>query len=107
MAAASIFIMHLDSKKYLSHVSAMLSHINVGGGEEISIRNLAETIADIVCYRGNIVWDISKPDGAPRKLLDSTRINNLGWRPRYALKYGLQNSYEWFAEEIERSSYKQ
>jgi GDP-L-fucose synthase len=71
--------------------------VNVGSGSEISIRQLAETIRDIVGYRGDIRWDRSKPDGTPRKLLDSTRIVELGWHPRIRLEEGIETTYRWFA----------
>lgn len=70
--------------------------LNIGTGSDYSIRELAEQIARVVGYRGRIEWDTSKPDGAPRKLLDSTRLRETGWEPRFDLETGLANTYEWF-----------
>ena len=74
------------------------SHVNVGVGEDISIRELAETIRGIVGYEGELVFDDSKPDGTPRKLVDTTLINSMGWQPRIPLKEGLESTYRWFVE---------
>ena len=73
-----------------------LSHINVGTGEDVSIRDLAEMVRRIVHPKATIVWDSSKPDGAPRKLLDVSRLHALGWRHRIALGEGIESTYEWF-----------
>lgn len=72
--------------------------LNVGWGKDIAIGDLAQVVADIVGYRGGLVFDTSKPDGTPRKLLDTTRINSLGWRPRISLQEGIRSYYEWFLE---------
>jgi GDP-L-fucose synthase len=72
--------------------------INVGCGEDISIRELAELICDVVGFRGELKWDRSKPDGTPRKLLDISRIKNLGWEPTIALRDGIARFYEWFLD---------
>ena len=74
----------------------MLSHINVGTGIDHSIKNLVETIAKIVDFKGKISFDISKPDGAPRKLLDVSRLKSLGWQYKISLEDGLKSTYEWF-----------
>lgn len=71
--------------------------INAGSGEEVSIRNLAQTVAAVVDYQGEILWDASKPDGTPRKLMDNSRIQGLGWRPRVSLEEGLRRMYSWWA----------
>jgi GDP-L-fucose synthase len=71
----------------------MLSHLNVGCGEDISIRELAALIADVVSFEGAIEFDTSKPDGAPRKLMDSSRLNKLGWRATIGLREGLAHAY--------------
>lgn len=73
--------------------------INIGSGEEVSIRALAEQIALVVGYHGRIVWDSERPDGAPRKLLDSYRLRKLGWRPHTSLPEGLAQTYRWYAEQ--------
>jgi GDP-L-fucose synthase len=70
--------------------------INVGCGEDISIRELAELICDVVGFNGELAWDTTKPDGTPRKLLDVTRIRALGWQPEIALREGIARTYEWF-----------
>lgn len=96
MAAASIHVMTLDKATYDRHTQPMLSHINVGSGSEIDIRGLAETIGRVVGYRGTIVFDASRPDGTPRKLMDSARLNALGWHHTVALEDGLTSTYEDF-----------
>ncbi|MCX7820257.1 MAG: GDP-L-fucose synthase, partial [Brevinematales bacterium] len=73
-------------------------HINVGVGEDISISELAELIKRITNYSGEIVYDTSKPDGTPRKLLDVSRLKSLGWKPKYSLEEGLRLTYEWFTK---------
>jgi GDP-L-fucose synthase len=73
--------------------------INVGVGEDVSIRELAETVADVVGYRGRIEWDAGRPDGTPRKLLDVSRIEALGWRPTIGLAEGIAQTYRWFTEQ--------
>jgi len=70
--------------------------INVGCGSDISIRELAETVKGVVGFQGNISWDESKPDGTPRKLLDTSRVNSLGWKPTVTLQDGVESTYEWF-----------
>ncbi len=74
--------------------------MNVGFGTDVTIRELVELVAVVVGYQGCIVWDESKPDGTPRKLLDTSLINSLGWRPRIALKEGLERTYQAFLEEL-------
>lgn len=98
MAAASIFVMELDKAKYGALTEPMLSHINVGTGADCTIRELTEIIAKVVGYDGQIIWDTSKPDGAPRKLMNVDRLNNLGWKHKINLQQGLENTYAWFLE---------
>jgi GDP-L-fucose synthase len=74
------------------------SIVNVGWGEDVTIRELAELVMSVTSYRGNLVFDTSKPDGTPRKLLDVSRLNNLGWRPRIPLREGIERTYAWFQE---------
>lgn len=93
MAAACIHVMNLDSDVYDHHTQPMLSHINVGCGHDITIKELAELIAKTVGFEGNITFDSSKPDGAPRKLIDSSRLNALGWSAKVELDDGLAQSY--------------
>ena len=93
MAAASIHVMNLDKSIYEQHTSPMLSHINVGYGEDVSVAELAELIAKTVGFSGSINYDFSKPDGTPRKLMDSTRLNKLGWKAKISLDKGLKMAY--------------
>lgn len=96
MAAASVHVMNLSKAIYDQHTKPMLSHINVGCGQDVTIRELVETIARVVGYQGQIIFDPSKPDGTPRKLMDSTRLNALGWAAKVALGAGLEKAYEDF-----------
>ncbi|WP_062307821.1 GDP-L-fucose synthase [Polynucleobacter sinensis] len=97
MAAASVFVMELEKNIYDQHTQPMQSHINVGFGSDISIAQLADAVAKATGYKGRIEFDPSKPDGAPRKLMDSNRINSLGWRPLIDLDHGLQTTYKGLA----------
>lgn len=96
MAAASIYIMNLSDEIYQKNTRPMLSHINVGTGIDCTIKELVETIADVVGYKGEIVFDTDKPDGTPRKLMDVSRIRALGWEGSITLNKGLTITYEWF-----------
>ena len=96
MAAASIHVMNLEPAIYAQHTQPMLSHINVGYGSDISIKALAEAISRTVGYTGDIVCDTSKPDGTPKKLMDSSRIQSLGWQPKVSLEAGLKLAYDDF-----------
>ena len=96
MAAASIHVMNLDSGLYQQHTQRMLSHINVGYGSDVSIAELAVLIGQTVGYKGGIVNDSSKPDGTPRKLMDSSRLNALGWQAHITLEEGLVSAYKDF-----------
>ncbi|AKM30417.1 GDP-fucose synthetase [Pandoraea faecigallinarum] len=96
MASASVHVMNLDRATYGLHTSPMQSHLNVGCGDDITIAALAQAVSDVVGYRGEIVYDTSKPDGTPRKLMDSTRLTSLGWRPNVSLTDGLRLAYDDF-----------
>ena len=96
MAAASIHIMNLIDDVYNSNTQDMLSHINVGTGVDCTIRELVETVAKVVGFKGKIEFDTSKPDGAPRKLMDVSRLKSLGWQYEISLEDGLAQTYEWF-----------
>jgi GDP-L-fucose synthase len=96
MAAASLHVMNLPLSTYSQHTQPMLSHINVGCGYDITIRELAETIARVIGYAGDIVFDPSKPDGTPRKLMDSARLKAIGWQAQVGLEAGMEKSYEDF-----------
>jgi GDP-L-fucose synthase len=95
MASASMLLLALDSKSYKAHTQPMISHINIGTSKDISIRELAETIQQIVGYKGKIIFDATKPDGVPRKLIDTSLISNLGWKYKVDLSEGLEKTYEW------------
>ena len=96
MAAASIFVMNLDKSIYAANTEPMLSHINVGTGEDMTIKELAQTISDVVGYEGEIKWDSSKPNGTPRKVLNVDKIKSLGWEPKIGLREGIEKTYEWY-----------
>ncbi len=96
MAQASIFVMNLDNAVYQQETSPMLSHINIGTGIDCTIRELVETVAKVIGYQGEIVFDTSKPDGTPRKLMDVSRLERLGWKAKTNLEDGLNTTYQWF-----------
>ncbi len=98
MAEASLFVLDLDRETYMANTEPMLSHINVGTGEDVSIAELAELTARATGFEGDIVWDRDKPDGAPRKLLDVSRLAEMGWRARTPLERGVRETYAWFLE---------
>jgi len=93
MAAASVFVMRLDKAIYDQHTSSMQSHINAGFGSDVTIHELAQAVAKATDYQGNICFDASKPDGAPRKWMSSERLNALGWNAQVDLKAGLEEAY--------------
>ena len=94
MARASIHLMNIKKKTFDNHISPMCSHINVGSGNDLTIKELAETIKAVVDYKGEINFDPSKPDGSPRKFLDCKRLNNLGFKPEISLRDGLIETYK-------------
>ena len=96
MAAASVFVMDLSKEAYDSQTSPMQSHINVGSGKDITINELAHAVAKATGYIGRISFDPSKPDGSPRKLMDSSRLESMGWQPKVELELGLLKAYESF-----------
>lgn len=98
MAAASVHVMELDQNTYQANTQPMLSHINVGTGEDCTIRELAQTIAKVTGFKGQLSFDASKPDGAPRKLMDVSRLRALGWQATIGLEEGLSDAYQWFVE---------
>ena len=98
MAAASIFAMNLDAATYKANTQEMLSHINVGTGVDCTIKELVETVARVVGYEGEITFDATKPDGAPRKLMNVDRLKNLGWQYSISLEVGLAQTYTWFLD---------
>lgn len=96
MAAASIHVMELDNETYQTNTQPMLSHINVGTGVDCTIREMAETMAKVVGFKGDVAFDSTKPDGTPRKLMDVSRLADLGWRYSVSLEDGLTHTYQWF-----------
>lgn len=101
MAAASVHVMDLDQQAYRENTQPMLSHINVGYGSDVSIKELAKTVASTVGYEGEIQFDASKPDGTPKKLMDSHRLNAMGWKAAVTLEQGLKLAYEDFLNNSE------
>ncbi|MFT6920000.1 MAG: GDP-L-fucose synthase [Cognaticolwellia sp.] len=98
MAAASIHVMELDKALYDANTEPLLSHINVGTGVDCTIQELVETVAKVVGFEGEVKFDTTKPDGAPRKLMNVNRLKSLGWEYSVSLGDGLTLAYEWFVE---------
>ncbi|SMM98937.1 GDP-L-fucose synthetase [uncultured Candidatus Thioglobus sp.] len=96
MAAASLFVLELDENTYKINTSPMLSHINIGTGKDITIRETAQTMKEVVGFEGDIKFDSSKPDGSPRKLIDVSRLTNMGWKYHTDLQAGLEKTYAWY-----------
>jgi GDP-L-fucose synthase len=96
MAQASIFVLELSKDSYQTNTKPMLSHINVGTGKDIAIRELAKIMKEVIGYNGKINYDFSKPDGAPRKLIDVSRLTNMGWKYSIDLEEGLSKTYNWY-----------
>ena len=99
MAQASLFVLELDEKTYQANTKPMLSHINVGTGKDVTIREMAETMKQVVGFKGELVFDTAKPDGPPRKLIDITRLTNMGWNYAVELVEGLNKTYLWYKNE--------
>lgn len=98
MASASVFVMNQPVEVYRKHTGPMESHINVGSGEDCTIAELALTLADVVGFSGRVVFDTTKPDGTPRKLLNVGKLKSLGWQASISLKAGLADTYAWFVD---------
>ncbi|NCG10923.1 MAG: NAD-dependent epimerase/dehydratase family protein [Alphaproteobacteria bacterium] len=98
MAAASVFVMELSKEEYQNQTTPSQSHINVGSGSDLSIRELAEMITQVVGFEGQIEFDSSKPDGSPRKLINANLLKSLGWKQKVDLGEGLEQTYRWFLE---------
>ena len=103
MADASLFVLDLPKEVYESTTMPMLSHINVGSGTDIAILDLAKMIAKVIGYSGKILTDPSKPDGTPRKLMDVTRLTNLGWKAQIHLEKGSRDTYDWFYHNLSQT----
>jgi GDP-L-fucose synthase len=98
MAAASLFVLELDEEIYQANTKSMLSHINVGTGKDVTIREMAETMKEVIGFKGKLTFDTTKPDGAPRKLIDVSRLSNMGWKCSVDLEDGLTKTYKWYME---------
>ena len=96
MAEASLFVLDLAAETYQRETEPMLSHINVGSGTDVTIRELAETVAEVTGFTGQLSFDASKPDGTPRKLMDVSRLARLGWTARIGLQEGIRGTYAWY-----------
>ena len=103
MASASLFVLNLSKDTYEEHTSPMLSHVNVGTGTDVSILELAQLVAEITGYSGQISTDPSKPDGTMRKLLDVERLDRMGWRASIRLEEGLADTYKWYQANLQSS----
>jgi len=103
MAAASIHVMELDDATYQANTQPMLSHINVGTGVDCTIGQLAKTIAEVTGFTGKLTFDTSKPDGAPRKLMDVSRLRSLGWQASISLEDGLKDAYDWYVTNVQQA----
>lgn len=96
MAAACVFLLNLSKDIYAANTEPMLSHINVGTGSDVSIADLAQAIARVTSFEGRISFDATKPDGTPRKLLDVSRLTNMGWTAGVSLEEGIRQTYDWY-----------
>jgi GDP-L-fucose synthase len=104
MAAACVHVMNLEKAVYDQHTQPMLSHINVGCGQDVTTGELAKMICKVISYKGGVTFDKSKADGPPRKLMDSSRINSLGWQATVGLEAGLELTYEDFLKNYKKWS---
>ena len=100
MAEASLFVFEIEQEVYQKNTEPMISHINIGTGFEISIRNMAEIMSKIIGFKGDLVFDHRKPDGAARKLTDISRLSNMGWSYRVDLERGLKDTYKWYLKYL-------
>lgn len=98
MATACVHVMRLDRETYARHTEPMLSHINIGTGKDVTIKSLVDEVVRVTGYQGRVVWNSDMPDGAPRKLLDVSRMSSLGWKYRIELPEGLELAYRWFTD---------
>jgi len=98
MAEASLFVLSLDQETYRENTEPMLSHINVGYGDDVSIAQLAQLVANVTGYSGGISFDATKPDGTKRKLMDVSRLARMGWKAKISLEEGIRTTYRWFLD---------
>lgn len=103
MANASIHVMNLPFEQYQQISDIRLSHINVGTGVDCTIAELVRTISDITGFAGSIEYDSTKPDGAPRKLMDNSKLKSMGWQSKYDLRAGLENAYQWYLDNLDKA----
>jgi len=96
MAQASLFVLELDEEAYKANTQPMLSHVNVGTGKDVTIREMAETMKEVIGFKGKLTFDTTKPDGAPRKLINVTRLENMGWKYSVDLRKGIEKTYDWY-----------
>ena len=89
-----------DAVVFMMEKYSGLEHLNVGSGKEVTIKELAELMKEVVGFEGDLVWDSTKPDGTPRKLMDSSKLASLGWTPKVSLKDGLADTYKWYLENV-------
>ena len=99
MAEASLFVLNLNKTIYDRETQPMLSHINVGSGTDVTISELAEIVARVAGFKGEIRFDAAKPDGTPRKLMDVSRLAQMGWRAKIDLEDGIAETYQWFLKQ--------
>lgn len=99
MAQASLFVLELDEHIYKANTKPMLSHINIGTGKDVTIKEMAEIMKKVVGFKGKLVFDKAKPDGAARKLVDVSCLSNLGWKYSIDLKEGLEITYDWYLKK--------
>lgn len=89
-----------DAVVFLMESYSGVSHVNVGSGKEVTIKELAELVKEVVGFEGELGWDSTKPDGTPRKLMDSSKLAGLGWEPKISLRDGLRDTYQWYLENV-------
>ena len=95
-----MFILGMEKDTYHSGRNSMLSHINIGTGVDVTTKELAKTIKNVVGFKGDLIFDTEKPDGAPRKLIDVSRMTSMGWRYTTTLEAGLAKTYKWYLDQI-------
>lgn len=100
MAQACLYVLELDKRIYQANTKPMQSHINIGTGSDISIREMAEILCEVIGFTGSLSFDVTKPDGTPRKLVDVSRLSNMGWKYSVNLRDGLKKTYKWYLENV-------
>jgi len=103
MAEASLFVLGIDKEIYNENTLPMISHINVGSGKDITIKELAEIMKEVVGFEGKISFDNTKPDGSPRKLIDVSRLSKMGWKNSTSLREGLELTYNWYKNNLDNA----